>query len=217
MQQLWGRVHRYGQTKRTWAFRLIAVDTFDEVMHAGGTGKVSMADTFLARPAIQSASADIVNSSACANIPAELLELSQHGKDITDSADKTLEWKVSGEEHSKGGAKAKQATSSAGPSTRTTRSAAEKKKTPAAAAPKAPPKPAKASKQTPKGKGKRAAKGKEKQKAKSAEPDDPDSEEETEDQRQARLLEESNAKADFEEETQIALAQSRGECHISPS
>lgn len=54
MEQLWGRVHRFGQTKPTWAFRLIAVSTFDEWMHAGGTGKVSMADSFLARPAVQS-------------------------------------------------------------------------------------------------------------------------------------------------------------------
>lgn len=51
MEQLWGRVHRHGQTKPTWAFRLIAMKTFDEWMHAGGTGKVSLANEFLSRPA----------------------------------------------------------------------------------------------------------------------------------------------------------------------
>lgn len=54
MEQLWGRVHRVGQKKPTWAFRMIAVGTFDEMIYAGGTGKVSMADDFLARPALQS-------------------------------------------------------------------------------------------------------------------------------------------------------------------
>lgn len=50
MQQLWGRVHRYGQRKPTWAFRMIAMATFDEWMHAGGAGKVDLAEDFLSRP-----------------------------------------------------------------------------------------------------------------------------------------------------------------------
>lgn len=216
MEQLWGRVHRYGQTKHTFAFRMIAVGTFDEVMHAGGTGKVSMADDFLARPAIQSLFLQDLTLSAHADILAELLDLSLHGAPISDNGDVPTQWASGDEDHpasstkgTRGGAKNANAvkTAGTGKNTRSKTAAAAKKTLADASA-----QPAQDTTGVKKARKTGPKKGKGKAKAPPKEPS-PEEEEEDDNDEQTQAL--RNAKLDEEEEMQIQIEESKSEFHLS--